>query len=191
MDSSVSPKDEIWFLRVCHHISNAAYHRYVRLCIRQSVPLPLNGFFVKCDAGNAHEFLLRKFKFWLKSGKNMGHLLWRPKNVLFFPDTLNRHRRRVLCRVKRYQAVMTGEEEQTLHELDSVLRYTYIVCFLTIQYCSFIILQIARQWSGIIYTSNWWEMQIFRSPCRRKIVGLLWALHDNGVSLIPQWMRYP
>ena len=26
MDSSVSPKDEIWFLRVCHHISNAVYH---------------------------------------------------------------------------------------------------------------------------------------------------------------------
>jgi len=25
MDSSVSPKDEIWFLRVCHHISNAVY----------------------------------------------------------------------------------------------------------------------------------------------------------------------
>jgi len=23
MDSSVSPKYEIWFLRVCHHISNA------------------------------------------------------------------------------------------------------------------------------------------------------------------------
>jgi len=23
MDSSVSPKDEIWFLRVCHHISKA------------------------------------------------------------------------------------------------------------------------------------------------------------------------
>ena len=23
MDSSVSPKDEIWFLRVCHHVSNA------------------------------------------------------------------------------------------------------------------------------------------------------------------------
>ena len=23
MDSSFSPKDEIWFLRVCHHISNA------------------------------------------------------------------------------------------------------------------------------------------------------------------------
>ena len=27
MDSSVSPKDEIWFLRVCHHISNAVYTR--------------------------------------------------------------------------------------------------------------------------------------------------------------------
>jgi len=25
MDSSVSAKDEIWFLRVCHHISNAVY----------------------------------------------------------------------------------------------------------------------------------------------------------------------
>jgi len=27
MDSFVSPKDEIWFLRVCHHISNAVYDR--------------------------------------------------------------------------------------------------------------------------------------------------------------------
>jgi len=27
MDSSVSQKDEIWFLRVCHHISNAVYFR--------------------------------------------------------------------------------------------------------------------------------------------------------------------
>jgi len=27
MDSSVSPKDEIWFLRVCHHISNAVYDK--------------------------------------------------------------------------------------------------------------------------------------------------------------------
>jgi len=25
MDSSVSPKDEIWFLRLCHHFSNAVY----------------------------------------------------------------------------------------------------------------------------------------------------------------------
>ena len=28
MDSSVSPKDEIWFLRVCHHISNAVYQSF-------------------------------------------------------------------------------------------------------------------------------------------------------------------
>jgi len=26
MDSTVSPKDEIWFLRVYHHISNAVYY---------------------------------------------------------------------------------------------------------------------------------------------------------------------
>ena len=28
MDSSFSPKDEILFLRVCHHISNAVYNGY-------------------------------------------------------------------------------------------------------------------------------------------------------------------
>ena len=28
MDSSVSPKDEIWFLRVCHHISTGLYIMY-------------------------------------------------------------------------------------------------------------------------------------------------------------------
>ena len=28
MDSFVSPKDEIWFLRVCHYISNAVYCYY-------------------------------------------------------------------------------------------------------------------------------------------------------------------
>jgi len=27
MDSSISPKDEIWFLRVCHHISTDLYGR--------------------------------------------------------------------------------------------------------------------------------------------------------------------
>jgi hypothetical protein len=27
MDSSVSAKEEIWFLRVCHHVSNAVYQR--------------------------------------------------------------------------------------------------------------------------------------------------------------------
>jgi len=28
MDSSVSPEDEIWFLRVCHHISTDLYQEY-------------------------------------------------------------------------------------------------------------------------------------------------------------------
>jgi len=31
MDSYVSPKGEIWFLRMCHHISNAVYHVTVTL----------------------------------------------------------------------------------------------------------------------------------------------------------------
>jgi hypothetical protein len=30
MDISVSPKDEMWFLRVCHHISNAVYREEAR-----------------------------------------------------------------------------------------------------------------------------------------------------------------
>jgi hypothetical protein len=29
MDSSVSGKDEIWFMRVCHHISNTVYLLHV------------------------------------------------------------------------------------------------------------------------------------------------------------------
>ena len=33
MDSSVSPKDEIWFLRVCHHISNAVYLPSHGICL--------------------------------------------------------------------------------------------------------------------------------------------------------------
>jgi len=31
MDSSVSPKEEIWFLRVCHHISTGLYHRIIAI----------------------------------------------------------------------------------------------------------------------------------------------------------------
>jgi len=27
MDSSVSGKDEIWFLRVCHHVPHEIYHK--------------------------------------------------------------------------------------------------------------------------------------------------------------------
>jgi hypothetical protein len=29
MDSSVSAKDEIWFLRVCHQVSNGVYHHII------------------------------------------------------------------------------------------------------------------------------------------------------------------
>ena len=32
MDSSVSPKDEIWFLRVCHHISKAVASGMLHCC---------------------------------------------------------------------------------------------------------------------------------------------------------------
>jgi len=40
MDSSVSLKDEIWFLRVCRHISNAVYSQWtVSLKFGSKVPL--------------------------------------------------------------------------------------------------------------------------------------------------------
>jgi hypothetical protein len=35
MDSSDSPKDEIWFLRGCHHISNAVYLDYATAALSQ------------------------------------------------------------------------------------------------------------------------------------------------------------
>jgi len=34
MDSSVSGKDEFWFLRVCHHVPHELYHHVFR--VRQS-----------------------------------------------------------------------------------------------------------------------------------------------------------
>ena len=37
MDSSVSPKDEIWFLRVCHHISNAVYLAQIFVSLKSLV----------------------------------------------------------------------------------------------------------------------------------------------------------
>ena len=39
MDSYVSPKDKIWFLRVCHHISNAVYLLRARRHNRTQCPL--------------------------------------------------------------------------------------------------------------------------------------------------------
>jgi hypothetical protein len=41
MDSSVSPKDEIWFLHLCHHISNAVYHQVLKCKI-------LHGAYASC-----------------------------------------------------------------------------------------------------------------------------------------------
>ena len=35
MDSSISPKDEIWFLRVCHHIATGLYHYFTATMIRR------------------------------------------------------------------------------------------------------------------------------------------------------------
>jgi len=55
--SSVSPKDEIWFLRVCHHISSGLYHMlYFRetrpFCVHNSlqfsVILSLSTDFLPC-----------------------------------------------------------------------------------------------------------------------------------------------
>jgi hypothetical protein len=43
MDSSVSPKDETWFLRVCHHISNAVYPLRGR-CVDKCYVATLSGF---------------------------------------------------------------------------------------------------------------------------------------------------
>jgi hypothetical protein len=38
MDSYVSPKDEIWFLRMCHHILNAVYQKCLAATLR-GIPL--------------------------------------------------------------------------------------------------------------------------------------------------------
>ena len=40
MHSSVSPKDEIWFLRVCHHISNAVCWQFILKSSYTSVANP-------------------------------------------------------------------------------------------------------------------------------------------------------
>jgi len=50
MDSSVSPKDEIWFLRVCHHISTGLYHmvnihKIYILCVTSCLHRALLGYY--------------------------------------------------------------------------------------------------------------------------------------------------
>jgi hypothetical protein len=66
MDSSFSPKDEIWFLRVCHHISNAVYAN-----LKHSDALP--------EVGNLESKLLslsRLFRVKIKQVKQAGEKLW-------------------------------------------------------------------------------------------------------------------
>ena len=43
MDSSVSPKDDIWFLRVCHHISNTVYLNQSWIVYEENQDLGLSG----------------------------------------------------------------------------------------------------------------------------------------------------
>ena len=38
MDSSVSAKDEIWFLRVCHHVSNVVYNSFKYGTLTWTIP---------------------------------------------------------------------------------------------------------------------------------------------------------
>jgi len=45
MYSSVSPKDDTWFLRVCHHISNAVHSFNIRY--RQTL-VPIRGLSADC-----------------------------------------------------------------------------------------------------------------------------------------------
>jgi len=47
MDSCFSPKDEIWFLRVCHYISNAVYHTSDDTC--DVIVLTKSVFFFNLD----------------------------------------------------------------------------------------------------------------------------------------------
>ena len=46
MDSSVSPKDEIWFLRVYHHISTGLYHQGLHSEILRCSFLRVDFFYV-------------------------------------------------------------------------------------------------------------------------------------------------
>ena len=76
MDSSVSPKDEISFLRVCHHISNAVYCWYY---------MEYHITAINCRCCNLQEtmkliFLLRHQTFkYLQSGV----YFYYPKNTTF------------------------------------------------------------------------------------------------------------
>jgi hypothetical protein len=64
MDSSVSPKDEIWSLRVCHHISTGLYNHFTECCwnvadIRNNIKAgayPLCRGYTGCPGRNVKNF---------------------------------------------------------------------------------------------------------------------------------------
>jgi hypothetical protein len=75
----------------------------------------------------------------LKSGKNVGHLTWRPKYVLLFPATQIRHKSMsvrhwifvivvtVACRPATHkERIVAFSFQQWLHQLAKMLRYTFI-----------------------------------------------------------------
>jgi len=68
MDSSISPKDEIWFLRVCHHISNADYFCVQTVRCRkytiESVECKINKTALFCKAATCFGSNLSRHKAW-------------------------------------------------------------------------------------------------------------------------------
>jgi hypothetical protein len=72
MDSSVSAKDEIWFLRVCHHISNALYPQLLGVTeknLAATATLPLGFVHPTGDVGHeACLFLFLRVRSFLLNG---------------------------------------------------------------------------------------------------------------------------
>jgi hypothetical protein len=72
MDSSISAKGEIWFLRVCHHISNALYPQLLGVIAQNlaaTATLPLGFVHPTGDAGHeAYLFLFLRARSLLLNG---------------------------------------------------------------------------------------------------------------------------
>jgi len=69
MDSSLSAKDEIWFLRVCHHVSKALYYPegYAKALLRNRHPYnPRDVIFHKAGIFSFFAFLLAPLKAWIR-----------------------------------------------------------------------------------------------------------------------------
>jgi len=65
MDSSISPKDEIWFLRMCHHISTGLYtlkaYNIVTLHIRLNASFVCLLYLTVCHLHSHRRKLFRSF----------------------------------------------------------------------------------------------------------------------------------